>query len=502
MRPTTIVNQPPISLIIPANSSASDPEQKLARVIKATRQSLQPTIDHKNNVQQVRLHQFLKVREDAALRCTQAVLSLCTQYTEFCQKTIAVVDIPNRISTSEELKHYLNTIARKVGCDGHWCVEKTKRGYRLYTVEPFAAPSKGTQPSLTDRHEELFSTTTSSLIDWIKGLGHDLEEDEPLFATTLSAFGDFRNVYQFSSAHLATLNRFDIIADHHGCTLHDIAHVERSKPLSRGQKFKFNVDWVAVEKERAAYCVFKKAQRQLEREEKHQAREAEWQRELATWPAFVPRNTINATHVVVRDSEWLKQQPTFLSYNPTTCKHNIKVDDCQVCSPLPLDYLANKVICFHRNLRSFTFSTGETVKMCPDCDTFDARRTGILTTVPKLADATMQHTVQRWEERLEAKGLPKELPDNPIVSFVPSMKMDKIEHAQAGDIGKASSAKNNYRASQIRKQVKTNTEATRKCLGCGGSFVPTRKGQLYHSDNCRKQHHKQMKRRRNGDSRV
>jgi hypothetical protein len=87
MRPTTVVNQPPISSIIPDNSSTSDPEHKLARVLHAARQpkptfNLLQSLTHQLSKQQhcERLQAFLTRRSDAAKRCTEAALG--TPYPE------------------------------------------------------------------------------------------------------------------------------------------------------------------------------------------------------------------------------------------------------------------------------------------------------------------------------------------------------------------------------------------------------------------------------------
>jgi hypothetical protein len=39
--------------------------------------------------------------------------------------------------------------------------------------------------------------------------------------------------------------------------------------------------------------------------------------------------------------------------------------------------------CTHPSLRQFTFRTGETIRMCPDCTEFDAARKTILNPPPK-----------------------------------------------------------------------------------------------------------------------
>ncbi len=387
MRQPTIVNQPPISLIIPDNISASDPNHTLARVLKAQHQPPTPTFD---------------------------------------------------LSHTETHK--------PSGC--------------IYSQSPI------------DRDDEpRFATIHESLIDSRDKRYRDDEDDEPLFATEWSAFGASLKVYHFSSAHLANLNRQHIIADHHGCTPSDVALSERTKP------FPHPTARLSSE-QRSAMCAHLTERRDHEREEKTIKREAEWRCELASWPPFIPRNPINTPQLVLRDLGTL----------------NI----ASPVKPFVGDYLAevNPETCAHPNLHSFTFSTGQTIKMCADCTAFDKQRIAQLKTgsIPKAQ-------MLRWEERLEAEGLPKELPHNPIVSFYSSVKMDKIEHVREAE-EKASQAKNNYRASQIRRDVKTNTEATRNCLGCGMIFVPSRKAQIYHSDSCRKQHHKKMKRRRNGDSYV
>ena len=446
-RQPTIVNQPPISLISPDNVSASDSDHTLARVLKAHHQP-KPTF-----------------------------------------------------SLSLPATHKLSQFT--------------------YT------------PSPIDRDDEpRFATIHESLIDSRDKRCRDEEEDEPLFATEWSAFATHIEPHRFSTAHLANVNRQHIVADHHGCQPCDIAASETTKPFSRTKLRLLSAE------QSSARCIEVTERRDNEREEKKRQREAEWLRELATWPPFIPRNPINPSVVVERDREWFKQHPpaTFvLSYRVTN----------KTLPPPPIDLLANVRICVHRRKRSFPFTTGGAISLCPDCGMTHGHNVlqqktkapiEMLFEVGQTVNCKMRDgqvmegevieadtpgkryvrvkfggaeclvlklkPKELWEKQLEAKGLPAEPRDNPIVLTREQLRkeLEAIEAAQAAE-GKASAAKSDYRASQIRKDIKTNTEAPRTCVGCGEAFVPTRKGQLYHSDNCRKQHHKRIKRRGNGDSR-
>ena len=341
---------------------------------------------------------------------------------------------------------------------------------------------------------------------------------------------------RFSSAYLERLhrgdvptNKLDIITDshildlhllaaQHGVTPSDIALQERtkqgSKPLTPSNRLNFCPRcWVArvqgvvisecldckglakldkaeaargaaIEKERAETCAEAKNRSELDHEKKNLACEAEWQRELATWPPLVPRNPIDALQPVVRDLTTLN--------NTRPVKPFLDGGSLTV---IPRTCL------FHDRMREFTFKSGETIKMCPDCTSFDKQRVTILK-AGKLAEARMRHTKERWEERLKAEGLLAEPPDNPIVLSRKQLKKDleAIQHAQAAEEN-TSPAKNNYRASRIRKQVKTHTHAQRNCKRCGKLFVPHH-GHTKYCDDCNpKQFHKEKKRsEHHGDS--
>jgi hypothetical protein len=298
-------------------------------------------------------------------------------------------------------------------------------------------------------------------------------EDEPLFACDLSevrpTFDEkvsFHHPFtkpRFSSLYLAKLHRGEILPlFQHGLLDYDIAFEQKTKPLSHGQRFTRSIDWATRLKKRDESCADAKTRREREREEKEFAREAEWQRELATWPQFVPYQAVVADEPVIT--------PRVVDYlatveSPRTCKHR---------------------------LREFTFSDGAVIKKCSDCTQFDTKRQDILK-----QGKIKQVRSLRWEEKLEAEGLPQNPPHNPIVSTYKSRKaeLEAIEHAQASE-GRSSSAKKQFRASQIRKDAKTNTEPQRNCEECGVRFVPNHAGRKHCSDNCRKQHFKKKQRRR------
>ena len=69
------------------------------------------------------------------------------------------------------------------------------------------------------------------------------------------------------------------------------------------------------------------------------------------------------------------------------------------------DYLAkvNPRTCKHINLRSFTFSTGETIQSCPDCTAFDEERQDVLKTVNISALKGTQ--LREWDNKLKTEGL-------------------------------------------------------------------------------------------------
>lgn len=216
-------------------------------------------------------------------------------------------------------------------------------------------------------------------------------------------------------------------------------------------------------------------------------------------------------------SGWTLRRKVLHSIKPGHCKHGMKKEDpCTLCLGQPerveVDYLVNAFRCKHPNVREFTFSDGSTIKLCPDCsipftstteslNSIDAHRRNVLmgrSSISKAEQVKMKHTEQKWEEKLEAEGLPP-------IALLPrkqtKKELEAIEAARAGDQGKVSPAKNSYRASQIRKEVKPNTEAQRNCEGCGVLFVPNKASRTHCYDpNCRKRQSKRKKRsERNGD---
>lgn len=60
-------------------------------------------------------------------------------------------------------------------------------------------------------------------------------------------------------------------------------------------------------------------------------------------------------------------------------------------------------MCFHDRLKTFTFSNGVEIKMCPDCTTFDEKRKKVLN-VSKVATIDMQ-AKQHWGLILNDAGL-------------------------------------------------------------------------------------------------
>jgi hypothetical protein len=246
-----------------------------------------------------------------------------------------------------------------------------------------------------------------------------------------------RGLLEYDNAVKEKINTAGTLASlKRGESLYDVVIEQRTKPLSHGQRFKKSVDWTTILTKRDEQCINDKAQREGQREQKERTQEADWQRELATWPVFVPYN------------HDLKEG---------FCPHHVwSKSHCQTCAygertAHVVDYLATEIA----------------------------------------------NTAQ-WETRLEAEGLPAELTDHNL-SFHSSMQLDRIEHTRAAKAkGKSSPIENDYRASQSRKEVKPNTEAQRKCW-CGELFVPTHARQQHHSENCRKQSYK-LKRREHGSS--
>jgi len=71
-----------------------------------------------------------------------------------------------------------------------------------------------------------------------------------------------------------------------------------------------------------------------------------------------------------------------------------------------------KVGCSHHRLRQFEFSDGKTIKMCPDCDTYDARRHRALCKGEPLKDCTVttkkvvgRTPEKKWDARPATQGM-------------------------------------------------------------------------------------------------
>jgi len=293
-------------------------------------------------------------------------------------------------------------------------------------------------------------------------------------------------------------------------TPEDIAWGERpTKSIHRRSKVR-----ILSAEERAAYCAKKKADCESKREQLRLAREAEWQRELATWPKFVPRKTIKATQVVVRSAEWLKQQPTFsgLNYSPNLVKLPL----------LPIDNLAGAQVCTHRLKRSFTFSTGETITLCPDCGKAKGHAVLLVENIFKASDACTLF----YGELLCKAGLSEYAGLNSNLSYMTPNKMIAMEHARTarllwggtrvklnswasekdgedskygdGETSISDRSVRDYRASQIRKAHEDVLPTAAVCARtrCGKSFA-NRKGTKHCSDTCRKMHWKEQRRANN-----
>jgi len=426
MRPPTIVNQPPIYLLTPDDSSATDTDHKLERVLSTTRQRvLQPSFQ------------------------------------------------PFTFHTLSEFEPY-----------------------------------------------------TSSPID-----RDDFLEDEPLFATDLSSFGSSITIYQFSSAHLANINRQDIIADHHGCARADIASSERTKPLRHGQRFKRYLDWDAIEKERSAQYIERTQQCDDEREEKQQERETAWQLELATWPSFVPYKG---------------------ELKETFCPHHVwNARYCQLCAPAsggglitraevvqlfsykPLDleksfqdptvdYLKAQKPCKEHNVCSWTFKDRTTITLCRDCGKTTGHKV-LRVHNPNVSNQLTEEGRLFYDMLLRSVGLDMTAGMSSNLSYHAPKKISMIEHAQGfkkryggtrvnlnschtdfdrnDEDGwkrgnpremRGDSGVRDYRANEIEvaNDLKANTEVQRNCEGCGVLFVPNHASRKHCSDNCRKRHFK------------
>jgi hypothetical protein len=115
--------------------------------------------------------------------------------------------------------------------------------------------------------------------------------------------------------------------------------------------------------------------------------------------AVLNKHTPSPLPVVIRD---LKPKPHVFDYLPVPYEARTRASRCR-----------------HPLLREFTFTSGETIKMCPTCSVpsssitetltpFDKERRRVVTTVSPLSKAEQvkrKHTEQQWEETLEAEDL-------------------------------------------------------------------------------------------------
>lgn len=209
------------------------------------------------------------------------------------------------------------------------------------------------------------------------------------------------NPPRFSSAELANLNRIYILASRHGCEPSDIKASERpSKPLRRRSTRLLSPE------QRAAYWAERRDAGKRKREKARLAMEAAWQRELATWPPFVPRNPINSLGVVYRDLSIHSAPPLVAStYLPK----------------------ANPRTCEHVNMRSYTFSSGEVISLCPDCDKTSGTEALHVPNIFKPTEARMLF----YGDLLDAQGLSIFEGLNKVLSYWTPSKMSAIEHARA-----------------------------------------------------------------------
>jgi hypothetical protein len=222
---------------------------------------------------------------------------------------------------------------------------------------------------------------------------------------------------RFSSTQLADLNRLYTLASHYGCEPADIKAAERpSKPLRKRSKARLQ-----SKEERAAYYAKKKVKRERKWEEKRLAREFEWQLELATWPPFVPRNPINSLQIVQMAPEKLASLPQFQGFRDRTLSILNADKSAYVAKVSPRK-------CKHVNKRSHTFSTGEVISLCPDCNKTEG--TEVLH-VPNLDKPTAASKLF-YNMLLKKEGLSVKAGINlAALSYQTPTKMSAIEHAKA-----------------------------------------------------------------------
>jgi hypothetical protein len=119
------------------------------------------------------------------------------------------------------------------------------------------------------------------------------------------------------------------------------------------------------------------------------------QRGAASERAFGLRATHGPYFDLNRRRAW---QPKTVTYIPTQqYEYDHFADQSVTSRSIPVNG------CEHPLLKQFTFSDGQTIKMCPDCPRFDEHRRAVLAgkpyeTVEKVVDASFHSDTWRWRQ--------------------------------------------------------------------------------------------------------
>jgi hypothetical protein len=184
------------------------------------------------------------------------------------------------------------------------------------------------------------------------------------------------------------------------------------------------------------------------------------------------------------------------------CKHGLLNDDsCVLCATTKyvpvVDFLRDATLCTHRNLRSFPFSTGERITLCPDCGYQQGHKVLKERRFESAANIVNNH----WNNQLEFFGLPTEkelgaedylLSNKPAWDFerqsaeddrtVTPVTVDGADTESDRTIDRSS---RDYRADKIWKEAEHVMPTQSQCILCGDEFYD-RAGTLHCSDNHRK----------------
>ena len=196
---------------------------------------------------------------------------------------------------------------------------------------------------------------------------------------------------------------------------------------------------------------------------------------------------------------------------PGRCRHELSKERCSICNPIEV-VVPSKPRCNHVNSRSHTFTAGETIQFCPDCDYKNTERRTIFGTSPvesAIEIVRKEEQLRReWNARLATEDLPTEATlmgeeerlkhkANPhfVIERQAARQDGRVCQVNTSSIGLDSlgfgitkdRCSRDYRADERWNKEAHVLPTLGRCVLCGDEFFD-RAGTLHCSDNHRKRY--------------